>query len=117
MNIYSDAKAMIGDIIALAKKARSLDMLKLANKLEERLLDGERESRAKDRKIEQLEEALKFRESFTYRDNAYWTPKKDSPYCSGCWDNRKKAIRLARKGSMHECPVCKSSFLLSKSGT
>ncbi len=44
----------------------------------------------------------------THRNNAYWIG--DAPYCTGCWDDKDKPVRLTVYGNGHaKCPVCKAN--------
>ena len=48
------------------------------------------------------------------RDNVYYTPDGDGPFCPNCYDKRKKLIRIRRvdTGSApeHACRLCGSKF-------
>jgi hypothetical protein len=70
-----------------------------------------------------LKEALEFQEELTYvkEKNSYWTKEtNDGPFCSGCWDDRKKAIRLteyAKHVGRYRCPVCNHIYKVEKDTT
>jgi Zn finger protein HypA/HybF involved in hydrogenase expression len=58
-----------------------------------------------------LKESLKIQKSLTFENNAYWINldgKKDGPYCSCCWDDNKKTIRMQSYGNpaYYSCPKC-----------
>jgi Zn finger protein HypA/HybF involved in hydrogenase expression len=60
-----------------------------------------------------LKESLKIQKSLTFENNAYWINldgKKDGPYCSCCWDDDKKTIRMQPCGSpaYYNCPKCEN---------
>lgn len=61
----------------------------------------------------ELKEKLEIKESLTYKNNAYWIKKeneKDGPFCSCCWDNDKKTIRMQPCANpvYFDCPKCKN---------
>ena|SRR5688572_14429517 len=119
MSWYTETKGVLGDIVTLAKMAKNLELMKKINELEERLLEGDRETRAMSQKITQLEDALNFKEALIYRDNAYWTAKGDGPYCSGCWDGKKIPMRLAKHGGIFKCPGpgCDQQYIINGTGS
>ena len=57
----------------------------------------------------ELKEQLKTKGEFTYKNNTYWN-KEDGPYCSACFDDKKRAIRMTTNPGNYiaECPVCKT---------
>ncbi len=95
-------------------------VLKEANKIEEyqKILDVleqllEMQKRISDLETEnkELKEKLKIQESLVFENNAYWIKKdgkKDGPYCSCCWDDDKKTIRMQPCGNkaFSSCPRC-----------
>lgn len=52
----------------------------------------------------------------TVKDGVYWQQSDDGPFCTACYDNNKKLIRLSKLNGHFavfgkwECPVCKSHF-------
>lgn len=54
--------------------------------------------------------------SLTFRDGYYYGPDDEHPYCPGCYDDKKKVIRLSktegmlRKFGKYICPTCDKSF-------
>lgn len=60
-----------------------------------------------------LKEKLKTQESLVFENNAYWIEnekKKDGPYCSCCWDDDRKTIRMQPCGNpvYFDCPKCEN---------
>lgn len=53
--------------------------------------------------------------SLVFRNGAYFKPDGDGPFCSGCYDNAGKTIRLTptpagfQDLASHTCPVCKTA--------
>lgn len=103
------------DIIQSVKEAwncaKKLEQQELLEKLAD-LKDMCYELRDENR---ELKERLAEKEShkFVFENNMYWDVKNDSvrvgPYCSSCWDNRGKAIRMHKslENDLYNCPNCK----------
>jgi hypothetical protein len=104
----NEARGKIGSITGMLAEqaAENYRLLQELHKAQEALKAAEKE----------LENAVQFGGTLTYRENAYWTDKGDGPFCSGCWDSQKKATRLAKKGGICECPVCKHTYIVNKTG-
>ena len=51
-----------------------------------------------------------------FKDFAYYSVSGDGPFCPGCYDDKKKSIRLSKlSGALavlgsHTCPVCEETF-------
>ncbi len=56
------------------------------------------------------------RSEITLKDGLYFTESGDGPFCTGCYDDRKKLIRLTEMGRKfrdlghYTCPSCKSTM-------
>lgn len=60
-----------------------------------------------------LKEKLETKGGLIFERNAYWIQvgeKKDGPYCTCCWDDEKKTIRMQPCGNpaYFSCPRCKN---------
>ena len=67
------------------------------------------------KRIKELEEELKIKGQIRFENDAYWLfgddNKKEGPFCSVCYDNNAKLIRLYPwSGKIFECKVCKNHF-------
>ncbi len=103
MDIWDNAK----DIYTLIKRLGNQDLLEKMADLRDQIFELREENR-------NLKEKLSEQESYDmyFEDNMYWDAnKKDGPYCSKCWDDNKKAIRMQIRGADHYCPVCKAYAL------
>lgn len=103
-----DIVQSIKDVWSCAKKLEQHELLeKLAD-----LKDVCYELRDENR---ELKERLAEKEAhnFVFENNMYWDQKADGiregPYCTSCWDNRGKAIRMhkSRTNELYDCPICK----------
>lgn len=69
------------------------------------------------KKFDRMSEMKKLESELIFKDNLYYRKKEDGaedgPFCSKCWDDEKKMIRMVRKGGTNqhfynECPKCKN---------
>lgn len=58
-------------------------------------------------------------EELTFRDGLYYRKNDDNPFCTGCYDNNKKEIRLQRFSAVNTlqkkmgnliCPICETYY-------
>lgn len=109
MAIFDELKS-IGKTLQEAGKIelyqQILDVQQKLLEMQKRISDLEAENK-------ELNEKLKTQESLVFENNAYWVEKggkKDGPYCSCCWDDDKKTIRMQPCGNpaFSSCPKCKN---------
>lgn len=97
--MIKDAKELADIFQKIGKREQFKEILKL---------DDEVEKLKKENK--ELREKLEFKEDIEFRDNAYWKKSSgDGPYCSACWDDKSKMIRLLptdNYGNFYECEIC-----------
>jgi hypothetical protein len=61
------------------------------------------------KKIETLENP---NSTLTIKDGVYYNSESDGPFCTGCYDSKKKTIRLSELPSVmrvlgkYQCPIC-----------
>lgn len=100
-------------------------VLKEANKIEEykKILDVQEQLLIMQNRIFDLETEnrelkgkLETKESLVFENNAYWIDKdggKDGPFCSCCWDDGRKTIRMQPyiNPAYYGCPKCENKNL------
>lgn len=109
MAIFDELKSVAGVLQEAGKIEQYRQILDAQQKLlemQKRISDLEGENK-------ELSEKLKTQESLVFEKNAYWLEKdggKDGPYCSCCWDDDKKTIRMQPCGNpaYFDCPKCKN---------
>lgn len=86
----------------------------------QRILDAEiqamelvAENKDLKNQVAELQEQSRIKGELVFRDNSYWLPtdknEDDGPFCSKCWDDEKKLIRLHRhEGWQPRCPACET---------
>ncbi len=66
-----------------------------------------------EKENEDLVEKLKIKDSLEFENNAYWITKEDKkegPFCTCCWDDDKKTIRMQPNNhpAYYSCPKCEN---------
>ena len=114
---------MIDDILEgikaiknIAEATRNLELKNLIIDLKKQIIDLREENLLLKSKLSQKETF-----NMIFENNAYFNIKeegtKNGPYCSGCWDKDKLAIRLVQFSMMglpftHICPKCKNKITI-----
>jgi hypothetical protein len=111
MGLVDEAAGLAKTAVALARAEGLKDILAVLIELQIKTLDMTAEIRELRLETANLTEALKFKEAAVFRHNSYWTGPEDTiangPYCSGCLNDKQKAIRLHPIGDgKARCPVC-----------
>lgn len=107
-----NVKTVLENVNAIKEIADSMQNLDL----KEKIVD------LKEQVIELREENINLKEelnkknqlNMVFEKNTYWninhTDKKDGPFCSACWDNNSKSVRMQRRDDgFARCPVCKNT--------
>lgn len=109
MAIFDELKS-VANVLREADKIpqyqQILGVLEKLIEMQNRILTLETENK-------ELSESLKTQESLVFKNNAYWIEKeekKDGPFCSCCWDDNRKTIRMQPCGNpaFFDCPKCKN---------
>ena len=115
------AKAIKGADLTLEKAETKLKMAELISALADAKIQAaeiQELIQEKDKRIKELEEAFKLKSKLQYKDFAYYQVNENNntfgePYCSYCWEQKQKTVRLARphpRSHFIVCPDCKNSF-------
>lgn len=103
MDILENAKG----IYELVKKLGQQDLLEKVADLRDQILSLREENQRLKEKVAQKEAF-----NMVYEYNCYFNIKEDGtkegPYCSACWDNNSKTVRMiVGHNDFYSCPVCK----------
>ena len=101
------------EVADLAKKLGAIDLYRRIASLEGEVIDLTRHKRYLEERVAELERALKFKDDLRFREGFYWIEGDRTPFCPGCWDSKRDAIRLARaphNATELLCPVCKHAY-------
>ena len=104
----------VKEMLDLALKAKNHDLYSRINEVSKDLIESQQENLALKKKVMELEQTLKTKESLKFEDHVYWLiedGKKDGPYCPKCWDAESKMIRLRIfPNAYRKCPNCQNGF-------
>jgi len=110
MGIYELAK----DAVSIASKADNIELYKMLIDVQKESLELLEENRQLKLKIKELEGSSEFTKLLTFKYNCYYKPDDknfDEPFCTNCWDNNNKLIRMHKYedsiGPRVTCNVCK----------
>lgn len=95
--------------VSLAQKIDNIPLLRMLLDLQTEVQDLTQQVRELERGRDKLKEALAFRGSLSFENDAYWTAD-EGPFCSRCFDVDGKAVRM-RSGvdpAWAHCPACKT---------
>ncbi|KYH35844.1 hypothetical protein CLTEP_02370 [Clostridium tepidiprofundi DSM 19306] len=116
---------IIDNIKTVVKTLQQMDNLELNRQIidiETKVMELIEENKEIKRCNEELREKLKIKENLEFENNMYWIKEKDKtigPFCTRCWDNEKKLLRLHKKddgwGTIYmECPECITKIVIEK---
>lgn len=109
-----DIKTVLENVNSIKEIADSMQNIELKEKivdLKEQIIDLREENI-------NLKQELTKKETFNmvFERNSYWiigkNGKKEGPFCSACFDNNSKVIRMIVKDDYAKCPVCKIGVAL-----
>lgn len=86
----------------------NVELLKNFMDIQKGYLQMKGELEEANKKIKQLEEKLTLKEKLIYKDNMYYIndgDKLDGPYCSRCYDDKNKLVRMHINRYNYQCPV------------
>lgn len=113
----SDIIEILKKISEAVEKFKSKEVNEAIIELQSKVMSIQQEIIKLNAENEDLKQKLEKKENHNliYKNNAYWDVKKDGtedgPYCSACWDNKGKAVRMASRedafrGPFYKCMVC-----------
>ncbi|MDZ7798955.1 MAG: hypothetical protein U5L76_05155 [Patescibacteria group bacterium] len=110
MAIFDKLKS-IGSVL---KEANKIEEYKQIIEIQQELLNLTQKNASLIDKNKNLKEKLKLKEKIVFEYDSYWTVEEGSkkgPYCTACWDNKNKLIRLqSSKTGYRRCPICDNVF-------
>jgi hypothetical protein len=110
MGILDDLSKAAG----VLRKADKIKEYKIILQAQEKLIDYQKRNSQLESENRTLKEKLEIKEDLIFEKNAYWVNRnqlKEGPYCTLCWDDEKKLVRLREGdyiGGWALCPKCKS---------
>jgi hypothetical protein len=117
-DLREDPEKVAADIITQGTQG-----LKFASEAENRIVNILNAYRASQQsylkakeEVEQLKAHSENGKEFIIKDGVYYDQDGDGPFCTGCYDTKKRPIRLVRQPRVFEtfgkykCPSCKEHY-------
>ncbi len=109
MSVFDELKSVASTL----QEAGKIEQYKQILEAQKELLEMQKKIAELETECKELKEKLKTKETLIFKDNAYWSVRdgaKDGPFCSCCWDDENKTIRMQPCGnpSHFDCPKCKN---------
>ena len=103
----------IKNIADVVRKAGSIDLYRQILDLQQEALELVEENPRLKNEINKLIKNAEIDKELIFKDNYYYNKGEDGqegPYCSNCWDNERKLIRVHTIYGMdfeyYQCPTC-----------
>jgi hypothetical protein len=106
--IFDELKS-IGNVLQEAGKIEQYKQILEAQKdlleMQKKIFDLENENK-------DLKEKLELKEKINFDRNSYWI-EKDGPFCTCCWDDSRKTVRMQPGGNpaFYSCPKCENKHI------
>lgn len=112
MGIYDGLK----DAAGILKEAGKIEQYRQILEIQEKLLEMQNKISELETENRNLKEKLEIKGQLVFENNAYWlveNGEKDGPYCSCCWDDNRKTIRMQPCGNpaYFSCPKCENKSI------
>jgi len=108
MALFEELKS----VAKVLQEAGKIDLYEKLLSIQQELLDMQEKLRLKDETIRELKEKVKLKGEVLFEKNSCWRKLSDDtmdgPYCSGCWDDKRKLIHLNKTigTGLWRCPAC-----------
>lgn len=96
--------------IEIADRMGDVELKAAILELKEKLLAQKEENFQLKEKVSELEKRQKSQGSLVFERNLWWEVDGDNkigPYCSACYGDKEKLVRMATSDEYWMCPVCK----------
>ena len=99
--------------VEVVQKSDNIDLMKKMMAIQSDAWELQQENQKLKERIRELERKREIDSELDFQGNKYWSMpeggEREGPYCSPCWDDKGKLIRLHRwpNGNGWECGVCK----------
>lgn len=104
------------DVAVLVQKADNIDLVKNVLALQTQAQEMLNENQTLKARVAELDAALNFSKTLTFREPFYYAEGDQTPYCSRCWESARKAIHVVlvfrQQDARWDCPDCKHMFLI-----
>lgn len=103
------------ELVSTVQKIDNIELYRKILDLQGEAQDLVAENRRLRDEISELKRLREVSQELSYEHNSYWragtSGVKEGPFCSNCWDNREKLIRMHSKGDPNSavCPTCEKA--------
>ena len=101
----ADVLGILKDVTAIASRVKDIDLNTKIMLLQGEMYSLLDENRNLRLELEEMKRVEQLSNSLIYKDNMYYKPGDENPYCSRCWDDEHKLIRMQNSG-YYVCPKC-----------
>ncbi len=113
MAVFDELKS----IASVLREADKIEQFRQILDVQEKLLEMQKRIADLEQENAQLKNKLETQENLIFERNSYWIKKgnlSDGPFCSRCWDDEKKTVRMQPRGNpaYYSCPNCDNSSVL-----
>lgn len=105
MGIFEEFKAFSEMVLKLGSADINAKLIEIQSKI----IGIQQENIELSKELNDLKALNEIRENLIFDNNMYWirkSDKNDGPYCTKCFDENGKLIRLHSQGSDYKCPSC-----------
>ena len=115
MNIVSQFQEVAELVKKVASREIKAELLQKLIDVQQTAFNLQQENAELREKIKAMNDAEAQKEQYHYANNAYWRLDEipPHPYCTACFDDKGKAIRLTITTAASRCPVCQALYKVS----
>jgi hypothetical protein len=104
-------------VASTLQEAGKIEQYKLILETQKELLEMQKKISDLELNNKSLIDKLKIKNSLIYENNSYWIKQDsntDGPFCSCCWDDKNKTIRMqpCNNPAYYDCPKCQNKSIL-----
>ncbi len=113
MNIFDNLKSAA----SVLQEAGKIEQYKQILEAQKDLLEMQETISKLKSENKELNEKLEIKEKLFFERNSYWVGENNKtmgPFCSCCWDDTKKTIRMQPCGNpaLYSCPKCENKHVM-----
>ena len=106
----------IKDVAKIAREAGNTELYAEILEVQEKAIELQNENNELKSQINKMKENSDISSRLKFKKQVYYLSidsiKEEGPFCSGCWDNYNKLVRLhimEPEMTLAQCPICKIS--------
>lgn len=98
----------IKDGINVVKASDNIELVKSFMEIQSGYWEMQEELKRTKEEVKNLKEQLELKDKIVFRDNMYYINNEtgdDGPFCSKCYDEKKKLVRMHLRENWYVCPI------------